>query len=542
MINGVTYKRGVKIGEIAAEDDSVYLKECFVDQYYVRQLLDMDSSKSVILGRTGSGKTAVLRHIEFSRDDVIRVDPKDVAFSYISNSNIIRFLLEIGCDLNLLFQLLWKHVFLKHAINKYFKDRSSFQYALESVFGRSNKARSYLEKYEDCFWVESDVVLAEVSAKFVDTVSGDIATSIGDERLAKLRSNVSLSSSVSNSERLEIQNRTRRAVNDSQIRDMAHAIESLNDLMDNKQKHFYIVLDDLDLDWVDNAIRYRLIQALLETVKNFRKIRKVKILVALRSDVYEKAISTIEGEGIQPEKYDGIVTSIKWEKESLRELVEKRIEAMFRFEYSGRKNVKFYDIFPAKIRKSAAFEYLCDRTLMRPRDIIVFINTILDKAGGSTSISQKHISDIEAEYSGMRLEALKIEWKSVHPLVGSYLALLTRLTGKTNVKDWVTREDLENLCLELSELEGSSAFKDECFDIAKQYISRESPAKLFEFAASVLCVLYKIGAIELKLSKQETFYASYRNLPVIKPAQISEDAAFRVTPMLWRALGVTPNI
>jgi len=502
----------------------------------------MESSKSIILGRTGSGKTAVLYHIESSRTDVIRIDPKDIAFSYISNSNIIRFLLDIGCDLHLLFQILWKHVFLKQSISKYFKERSNLQAAMDSVFGRNNKARSYLEKYEDCFWIESDVVLAEVSAKFVDAVSADIESSIGNEKLAQIRSSASVNGSITNAERVEIQNRIKRAVNEFQVRDMAHAIDALKELMENRQKRFYIILDDLDLDWVDNVMRYRLIQALLETVKSFRKLRCVKILVALRSDVYEKAISTIEGEGIQPEKYEGIVTTIKWEKEALREVITKRIEALFRYQYSGRKNVGFYDVFPQRIRKSNGFEYLCDRTLMRPRDLIAFVNMILDKAAGSTSISQKMIADVEAEYSGKRLGALKIEWQSVHPSVGLYINLLTRLTGKTNVRDWIEKDSLESLCLELSDLDSNSTFKDECYYLAKQYIARESRAKLFEFAASVLCVLYKIGAIELKLSKQETFYASFRNLAVINASQITEDAAFRVTPMLWRALGVTPNI
>lgn len=56
MINGIIYRQGVHIGEISAEDDEVFLTECFVAQDFYSQLLDMDSSKSIILGRTGSGK------------------------------------------------------------------------------------------------------------------------------------------------------------------------------------------------------------------------------------------------------------------------------------------------------------------------------------------------------------------------------------------------------------------------------------------------------------------------------------------------------
>lgn len=543
MINGIVYRQGVHIGEIAAEDDGDYLGECFVEQDFVKQLLDIESSKSIVLGRTGSGKTAVLNHIESARDDVIRIDPKDVAFSYISNSDIIRFLISIGCDLNLLFQLLWKHIFVKHSIEKYFKDRGNFQAAMDSIFSRDNKARAYIERYQDTFWKENDVVIREVSSQFVDSVTSDLSMSIGSEKLARVRSSASASGSITNSEKADIVSRVKKAVNDYQVRDMAHAIEALNELMDNRQKKFYIIIDDLDLDWVDDILRYRLIQALVETIKNFRKLRSVKVLVSLRSDVYEKAISTIDAEGIQPEKYDGLITTIKWSKDLLREVLNKRIGKMFMHKYSGRKNVGFYDIFPTKIRKSDGFDYLCDRTLLRPRDLIAFVNIVLDRAAaGSTSISQKVISDVEAEYSNQRLEALKTEWQSMHPMVGKYISLLTRLTGKRNIREWVTKERLDDLCLELLEMDGTDQFKDECFSSAKKYSSRENDTNRFEFAANVLSILYKIGAIEIKLSKQETFYASYRNLAVINSSQITEEAAFRVSPMLWRALGVTPNI
>ncbi|UHS63473.1 hypothetical protein HRR99_18030 [Agrobacterium vaccinii] len=542
MINGVVYRQGVHVGEISAEDDETFLAECFVVQDFYVQLLDMDSSKSIILGRTGSGKTAVLRQIERNRDDTIRIDPKEVAFDYISNSNIIRFVIELGCDVNLLFQLLWKHVFLSNSIRKYFKDRSSFETALDNLFDRNNPARQYFEKYQKTFWIEQDVVIKEISSGFEQQISAGLESALGAEKVAQIRASLTATQSVSGSEKREIQSRVKYAVSQLQLRDMNRAIDALNELMSNKQRHFYVLVDDLDLDWVDPALQYKLIQSLIETIKNFRKLRNVKILAALRSDVYEKSIASIESEGMQPEKYDGIITTIKWNKESLRVLLDKRISLMFKRQYSGKTNVKFYDLFPENIRSLPSFDYLCDRTLLRPRDLIVFINQILDKASGSTNISQKTVADVEADYSRKRLDALKTEWRSVHPKADSYISLLSRQTGKNDVRDLAARDRLLEVCLELAELEGSDKHKDECFEKASQYLKRENSRKLFELAACIVSVLYKIGAIELKLSKQETFYASYRNDAVVAPVQITDDASYRVTPMLWRALGITPNL
>ncbi|MGV1822472.1 hypothetical protein ACQZ63_25160 [Agrobacterium sp. CG160-95] len=170
------------------------------------------------------------------------------------------------------------------------------------------------------------------------------------------------------------------------------------------------------------------------------------------------------------------------------------------------------------------------------------IRAYLDKASGSTNISQKTISDVEADYSRKRLDALRTEWRSVHPKIDAYISLISRQTGKNEVRELAARDRLLEVCFELAELEGTDKYKDECYEKAAQYLKRENYRKLFELSACIVSVLYKIGAIELKLSKQETFYASYRNDAVVAPVQITEDASYRVTPMLWRALGITPNI
>ncbi|GAB5460734.1 P-loop ATPase, Sll1717 family [Hoeflea alexandrii] len=541
-VNGIIYRPGISVGEISAEDDDAFLNECFVEQSFFQQLLDMESPKSIILGRTGSGKTAILKHIESTRDDVIRIDPKEIAFEYISNSNIIQFILDVGCDINLLFQLLWKHILLSKSIKKYFSDRGSFEVALDAIFDRGNPAIAYIEKYQDTFWIEHDTILKEMSEQFQSVVEDGIEGTLGPERLASIKAASKDSYSVSAGEKREIQSRVKQAVSGLQVREMGRAIESLNRLMSNKQRHFYVLIDDLDLDWAEPSIQNRLIQALVETVKTFRKLRNVKVLVALRADVYEKAISGYAGEGIQPEKYDGITIVIRWDKISLKNMIDRRIAYMFTRQYSRKDVIRFSDVFPESVRSSNGFDYISERTMMRPRDLIAFVNMILEKASGTTAITQKTISDVEAAYSRKRLDALKIEWRSVHPTIDSYISLLNRQTGKNGVKELATRDAMLDVCIELTELEGKEGLRDECFLKAQQYSKRENPKKLFELTACVLSVLYKIGAIELKLSKQETYYASYRNDAVIDAVQITEEAAYRVTPMLWRALGITPNL
>lgn len=179
---------------------------------------------------------------------------------------------------------------------------------------------------------------------------------------------------------------------------------------------------------------------------------------------------------------------------------------------------------------------------MRPRDLIAFVNLILDNAAGSSEINVKNITNSEAEYSRKRSEALVHEWYSVHPCLDLYLKLLEGKTGRNLFVDFSYREMATNICLELDERVGLGALEDEVSRACSIYSKRENATRLKDVAKNILSILYKVGAIELKLAKQESYVASYRDTSIVGPEQIADDAAFKVSPMLWRKLGITPNI
>ncbi len=540
MAGKIVLRSGVHIGEPAAEDDTLFLEECFVTLPIVSQLRDIDSSKCILLGRTGSGKTAILNHIEQDADNVIRINPADISFDYIGNSNIISFLLDLECDLHVLFQLLWKHILFTKAIQCYFENRNMFEKALGRLTDSKNPARQYFDKYGDKFWVEHDEVLREISGGFEERVAGDLRSTLGAD-FAKVEGGLSSHLLVTNAQRKEIVARIKHAVSDLQMRDLGRAIDALDDLMENKQKNYYIIIDDLDLDWAENRVKYDLIRAHIESVKSFRKLRNVKVLIGLRSDLYERALIYAESDSLQPEKYEGLTVEIKWSPSLLRTVVDKRIEYLFRYQYT-KQGVHFKDVFPDRIRKISAFDYIVERTLYRPRDVIAFVNAILDRAAGSVSISARNITDSEAEYSRKRYQALCREWKTLHPNLDLYLAFLKQRTGKNEVKELAFREVVFDLCLQVSDAQKEGMHRDSVVRQCDIYAKRENESKLLSVASSLLSILYKTGAISLKLSKGDVYKVSYRDEPFIIPEQISLDAAFVVSPMLWRMLGITPNI
>lgn len=282
-----------------------------------------------------------------------------------------------------------------------------------------------------------------------------------------------------------------------------------------------------------------MIRSLVESIKGLRKIRNIKAIVALRSDVYEKSIVVHRGDGYQPEKYEGLIVEIRWSSGELRSLIDRRITAVFRHQYT-KENVRFSDVFPAHVRKQDSFQFLIDRTQLRPRDIIAFVNSVLEQSSGSNSISEKRILETEGEYSRKRYDALRREWELVHPNIDIYLRFLIGRTGTFLLKDIAVKEIIDDICVELEARTHEPP--DEVEEQSRRYFKRQLDRRISDIARALLATLYKIGAIELKLAKGDFFKSCFRNETTVLAEQISDDAAVRVVPMLWRTLGITPNI
>lgn len=170
--NPIILRPGMTIGSNAAEMDEFLLK-CFVQYPAVELCINVESRGMVIDGRTGSGKTAILKFIHSSVEHSSEIDPSEMAMSYVSNSDAINFLQAIGADLDLLFQTLWKHVLciefirLKFAVTNEAKSRSVFE-RLRSRFTKDDrKARAikYLTDWEGKFWITMDQNIKELTER-----------------------------------------------------------------------------------------------------------------------------------------------------------------------------------------------------------------------------------------------------------------------------------------------------------------------------------------------------------------------------------------
>lgn len=423
--------RNSKIGNLDAESDQLFLDNCFVTTSMYETLLnfnkgDPNSFKRVIVGRTGSGKTAILKKL--SVDKLIKlsgsVEAESTVFEHIMNNVFISNLILNKVDLRAFYKSLWVHVLLVKIIELLFEGKNSsnifetIQNAL-SQSARKNKQQTsdYVEKYKENFF--NDKVLTEITDKLQSEVSGKLNLKFLD------------ASGLLTEEQVEkVQRETSRYVSSELLRQQKDIISSLaKTAPSEEQRKILISIDDLDRSWLSShEIRYDFINALLDAFKELMDIRAVKILISIRTDILN---GVYENNLRQDEKDKSLIIPIEWNKHDIRLVLDRRISYLIKDQYSKNHNPTFKDIFDFSVRNEPAEDFILDRTMLRPRDAIDFVNMCFSKAEGETTVSEDAVIDAEESFYSSRKTALCKEWQSLYPHIEGYIDCLSFIPEKT---------------------------------------------------------------------------------------------------------------
>ncbi len=452
----IVVKRNMTIGAISAEEDAYFLDRCFVETDHSAQLADSRNPKCIALGRTGSGKSAALIRIQESKLNSVQIDPEALSLNYISNSTIIKYLDGLGINLDIFYQLLWRHVIVVELLKlkKQFHDENSANRWFANIVDsfKPNRKRQaaleYLHKFGSSFWLDTEARVREV----VQNIEKNIEHKVGFNLESYFLSPDFQSGKSMRDEKqiiTEVINKAQQAVNSVQLQELNEVIEFLSEnVFDDRQQIYYLIIDDLDTNWVHENIRFKLIKALIETIKKFRKIPNVKILISLRSDLLETVIANTSERGFQTEKYEDMMLRIDWTKPELYSVMNARINQIFKDRYTG-KDISFEDVFPGKIGDVDVFTYMLDRTLFRPRDLIVFVNECFNSAdSGAASIGTRIVRNAEIAYSRKRMRSLADEWRGVYGDLETPLKVLSKLEVRFTAKD-LNNKMLEDLCIDI---------------------------------------------------------------------------------------------
>lgn len=528
------FKRNDTIGSPDAESDDAFLSNCFVDTGDLNDLRDCANSRRIVIGRTGAGKSALLRQLQAITDNVITLNPSDLSLNYLANSEVIAFFEEAGTNLDPFYQLLWKHILAVELIRKKFNITNeylqhSFLESLQQVFTRNRakqEAISYLKKWGENFWNETEVRAKEV----LNNIERELQTSA---KAGVLGFDLSADGArkLSQEQKAEVVNRGARAVAQIQVSALSRVLELLeNDIFTDEQEGFYVVIDDLDTQWAAEPIKYKLIRALIETVRAFRRVHRVKIIVALRQDLLRRVLTATKDQGFQSEKYESFYLNLHWSKKQIVEIVDRRLAHLVKQRYTS-KPLSIAELFPKEVHGKPFEEFLCERTFLRPRDAIVLVNECLKGAAEKQCITVQLVMDAEASFSDKRRQSLAEEWGSVFPAVDRYLEVLSRRPTSFPVSE------LSATILEKWYLDNMADMSGDPVLLAGKRFVEEGKGSAFEFALVLITALYEVGAIGLKPDGSARAFWSYDSDFIPAHGSLKPDSRVYIHPTFWRTLG-----
>ncbi len=412
-------KSNFTFGGVMAEADPL-LYESYYDNGDYAAIASPDDPRCFIIGRTGSGKSAAFQQLdrEFP-GKVVRIRPENLSLPYISNLDVTQKLADLGVHLEPLFVALWKHVFIVEIVKHRYgiADREKKQNIVQNLKERFRRdptnirAIEYLDEFGDRFWCDADERVKQIADRFQQKIkaAGDL-----NVKVAGVGTKAAGGVDQENAQEIqrEIVAKYQRIVNGTQIPRLNQMIEILGDEILESHQHFtYLVIDDLDKEWVDERLHNLLIKCLFQAAIDLQSVKHLKILVALRTNIFHQFNFGEQSRGGQEEKFRGMALNIRWTEGDLRGLLAGRAQAASGF-YKLDPPKKLSEMLP-RTNKSAGdpLQYILSRTLMRPRDVILYLNACIREATGKAQISWNDIRQAEKPYSDERLLALRDEWK-----------------------------------------------------------------------------------------------------------------------------------
>ena len=538
------FRRADTIGAASAEDDSEFLETCFVDTGDYEALKDQGDIRQIVLGRTGSGKSALFERLKREEGDrVIPIAPDDLALTYVSNSSVIRYLSDLGVNLDPFYKLLWRHVLTVEVLRKHFEPYANsaegglWNIITEKFQNQSRKDKDakqavrYLQEWGEKFWLETEYRVKEITSTLEKKVTDVLGLELG-ARLLKAHTASNAQSLLSEEEKAEVVNRGQHVVSETQVQDLKKAVDLLQRLLSDRQKYYYVLIDRLDENWIEEKLRYRLIMALLDSLSAINQVPNVKILVAVRRDLIERVFNLVRGAGFQEEKYQSRYLPLRWSSGQIIEVLDKRVDALVARRYQKTRTVTHRDLLPQKIDKTPIRDFIAARA-QRPRDVISFFNKCIEAAEGRPQLNVDTLKRAEGEYSRQRLRALGDEWDANYTGLLDFTDILKNYPSSFSLSQ-VGQENIVDLCLKsaIDHPEEHGVLREHARNVAEGLVNEK------DFKRTLFMVFYRVGLVGLKLESFETASWIDELGQAVSASEIDDNTHVVVHTTYHRALGI----
>lgn len=481
-------------GGIDADTDAL-LDQCFED--HEAYLQTKDHSRFLVLGRKGSGKTAIFRKFVSTRaPDVFTFGHTFTDYPWHHHDKQA----AVGVPEEERYAHSWRYLILMTAAKILLNQDQSQPWSEECFVEIQRLERFVIDSYgtrdPDVVQIFSPAKSLKVHASFqipfAELKMGMTAGAVPVEQLPTVIQEVN--------------------------RNLTQAVvESLN-----PQFHYYVCFDQLDLgfDPEDDKFKNRLIGLILAArdlnIKAADAGKKFSTLIFLRDDIYQAL--RFEDKNKVTEAY---ATRIEWDtartSRTLKDVMKKRFAAVLDVpEHDAWEAV--FDETEQMPGRQAKYQHMLDRTFLRPRDMIKFCNETLDafkkrdETDTRDKFSNRDVNSARTEYSQYFLRELDDEIFKHIPHYEAYIEILKSLDSLQFTKD-----DFETAC------------RNRGIILPKDYDPTHILTQLFEFS---LIAYYVPGGGGYGGSEYVWRYRDPR-------ARFNEAASsFRIHPGLKEVLGL----
>lgn len=373
-------ERNLLFGTDSAESDTE-LKRYFIETGTYRAVENKE--KIIVVGRKGSGKSAIFNCLTSGDTIYIKLSPNKYALDYfhkfMSNKENADF-----CNLTS-FTGLWKYLILKE-ITRQLKEGTDNNLMTCTNIGQESV--SILDS-----WIKSNVNINTIE-EFV--------------------SNTNNSNKLLESEEIDL--------------------KLINSILIDKPIH--VLVDDLDFVWENNIWSLNYIQGLIECAYDLCNTYTKKIFATLfiREDIF----SILETKFHRIDNIRNQIETITWFPKLLRQMIARRIQRYYELTPIKYNRDYWYYSMPDTVNEIDSFKYMIERTQLRPRELIQFCTKAYEISTRykKNRIESKDVNEAEAIYSEWKLKDLCSEY------ITQYEGLMSLFRGFSVGKFLLSKQEI----------------------------------------------------------------------------------------------------
>ncbi len=317
--------------------------------------------------------------------------------------------------------------------------------------------------------------------------------------------------------------KTRKLASLYKLEELEPYLSDINNICKNKK--VIVLVDELDRGWDNSEDAQAFVAGLVQAAMSLNEMNdNLVIAVSLRQELYDNIPALYD----DAQKYRDVIEVIRWDESKLLSLIANRIRHSFPKELSKSTdeecwNVSFVDTL--QYRQTKSFNYVVDRTLYRPRELIQFCTDALEQTieRDAVPIDYQILSHAEMTYSEARVKDIASEFRFQYPGI---LSIFEVFRGRTYAFD---REELELLCLQI--VDGEVKTDKE----AQSWIRGQDHELLID-------ILWKIGFLRAQtvggIKAMRRSGSSYLGPHQVSNLNLAALSRFQVHPMFRAYLGM----